>query len=92
MGMKSPFPLSAFILCRGVSSTRRDGKELRTPLDNPADTRIHISECQSPFPAKDPFFLWIGGMWNRENPGVSLPRCDGGPGSSQLQTELLELQ
>lgn len=34
-------------------------KDVKTPLDNSgtaADTRIHISESQSQFPAKDPFF------------------------------------
>lgn len=64
MGMKSPFPLRA-VLSRGVSIQRAfrasswDGKEVKTPLDNSgtvADTRIHISERQSQFPAKEPFF------------------------------------
>lgn len=48
MGMKSPFPLSAFILCRGVSSTRRDGKSWeplwiirQTPGSTSVNARAH---------------------------------------------------
>lgn len=81
MGMKSPFPLRA-ILSRGVSIQRAfrasswDGKEVKTPLDNSgtvADTWIHISERQSQFPAKEPFFPvdWVD--VEPGTPRVSLP-------------------
>lgn len=103
MGMKSPFPLRA-VLSRGVSIQRAfrasswDGKEVKTPLDNSgtvADTRIHISERQSQFPAKEPFFPVD---WVDVEPGtpqsVTAQRGsgDGWPGHPTWETGSSQLQ
>lgn len=93
MGMKSPFPLSASVLCRGVSSTAPswDGKEVKTPLGNSgtmADSRIHIGE----FPAKD-LFLPAG---NPQGVPAQTGSADGWPGHPSWDqdpaTELLQLE